>query len=55
MSCEYCQEDRYGYVKGLDRQGHYYIYNDELRLKRYGQSDTVKIKFCPMCGRKLGD
>ena len=30
MSCEYCQEDREGYVRGLDKQGHYYIHNDEL-------------------------
>lgn len=53
MNCEYCQEDRDGYVRGLDKHGHYYIHNGELRLKRYGQKDVVKINFCPMCGRQL--
>lgn len=53
MNCEYCQEDREGYVRGLDKQGHYYIHNDELKLQRYGKKDTVKINFCPMCGRQL--
>lgn len=51
--CEYCQEDRDGYVSGIDKRGHYFIHNDELILKRYGQRDSVKIKYCPMCGRKL--
>lgn len=54
MNCDYCMEDRDGYVRGLDKRGHYYINGSELRLKRYGQEDNVKIKFCPMCGRKLG-
>jgi len=51
--CEYCKEDRDGYVRGIDKRGHYFIHNDELILKRYGQRDSVKIKYCPMCGRKL--
>lgn len=53
MGCEYCYEDRDGYVRGVDKQGHYYIHNDELRLRRYGKKDVVKINFCPMCGRQL--
>lgn len=33
MSCEYCQEDRDGYVRGLDKQAHYFIHSNELILK----------------------
>lgn len=53
IMCKYCTEDRDGYVDGLDKHGHYYIHNDEMILKRYGQRDIVKINYCPMCGRKL--
>lgn len=53
MNCEYCQEDKDGYVRGLDKQGRYYIHNCELILKRYGQKNNVKINFCPVCGRRL--
>ena len=53
--CNYCQTDKDGYVRPLDKNGHMYIwpYNSQLRIRYYGQSLGVEVKYCPMCGRKL--
>ena len=59
--CDYCREDRDGYVCQLPRDG---IGNAFIRLSPFygplievsGPKKTkfkIKIKFCPMCGREL--
>lgn len=61
-SCDYCHEDREGYVRFLPREGtgrasiHRDGFCHDTRLEISGPNRTrisIKIKFCPMCGRKL--
>lgn len=56
-SCEYCHEDADGYVLPLEKNCHAFISYDmdgwTLNLKAKGWRGHCKIKFCPMCGRKL--
>lgn len=55
--CEYCHEDADGYVLPLEKNCHAFISYDmdgwTLNLKAKGWRGHYKIKFCPMCGRKL--
>ena len=52
--CEYCHEDRDGYVMPLDKNAHaYYKFPDKLVLKFGREMRECKINFCPMCGRNL--
>lgn len=60
MRCDYCTEDRDGYIRFLPRQG---IGNAIIErfagscsIKISGQHKTgfrVKINYCPICGKKL--
>ena len=55
MSCEYCHEDRDGYICPLDKNAHaYYHYPDALILRFGKEHRECKINYCQMCGRKLG-
>lgn len=57
MSCDYCTEDRDGYVRAMSKRGHVYVHDSPdpiLRIRWYGKDMDVKIRYCPMCGRKLG-
>lgn len=57
MSCDYCMEDRDGYVRAMSKRGYVYVHDGLdpiLRVRWYGKDMDVKIWYCPMCGRKLG-
>lgn len=58
-NCEYCREDGEGYVTPLEKNGHAFVRFGvdgwELSLKANGWHGRAKIKFCPMCGRRLTD
>lgn len=58
--CEFCHEDRDGYITHLDREGtgHAHIVWSDGSWKLCVSSGkearmTIKIKFCPICGRRL--
>ena len=55
--CEYCNEDFDGYVKPIEKNCHAFIRFGmngwELDLKANGWHGSAKIRYCPMCGRKL--
>lgn len=55
--CIYCHEDSDGYVKPIEKNCHAFICFGmdgwELSLKANGWHGSAKIKYCPMCGRKL--
>lgn len=54
MNCEYCHEDRDGYIRPLDNNAHAYLqYPDKLMLRFGKERRECKIKHCPMCGREL--
>lgn len=54
MTCEYCHEDRDGYIVPIEKNCHaYLIYPDKLMLKFDREHLECKINYCPMCGRKL--
>lgn len=61
--CPYCHTDKDGYTQNLPREGNgkAYIWHHppihggwqlEVSQKNFAHL-TVKINFCPMCGRKL--
>lgn len=56
-ACEYCHEDLEGYVKPIEKNGHAFVRFGmdgwELSLSAKGWHRGAKIRFCPMCGRKL--
>ena len=56
-NCEYCHEDSDGYVKPVEKNCYAFIRFGmdgwELSLKANGWHGSAKIKYCPMCGRKL--
>ena len=58
-SCEYCHEDSDGYVKPIEKNSHAFVRFGmdgwELSLKANGWHGEARIKFCPMCGRRLAD
>lgn len=55
--CIYCHEDSDGYVIPLEKNSHAFIRLGmdgwELSLHAKGWHGSAKIKYCPMCGRKL--
>lgn len=63
--CEFCHEDRDGYITHLDREGtgsmhiiwSHPAYGGWKLCVRSGKEVrmTVKINFCPICGRRLED
>lgn len=58
--CEYCHEDLEGYVKPLEKNCHAYLdtrcVNAPKLIVGFGRAIRVcNIKFCPMCGRRLGE
>ena len=52
-NCEYCHTDRDGYVFPLEKNSHAFIDRDKIVLKAKGWRGEAKIKYCPMCGRRL--
>lgn len=58
-SCIYCHEDSDGYVTPIEKNCHAFIRFGmdgwELSLKAKGWHGSAKIKYCPMCGRRLTD
>lgn len=59
MTCEYCHEDRDGFVRGLEKNCHACIEwsnGKQLLVLRFGKERrSTEINFCPMCGRRLND
>lgn len=55
--CPYCCEDSDGYVKPLEKNCHAFIRFGmngwEIDLSAKGWHGSAKIRYCPMCGRKL--
>lgn len=58
-NCEYCHTDRDGYVLPLEKNCHAYIsrgmHGWVIELKAKGWRGEAKIKYCPICGRRLTD
>lgn len=58
-SCEYCHEDSDGYVKPIEKNSHAFVRFGmdgwELSLKANGWHGEARIKFCPICGRRLAN
>lgn len=58
-NCEYCHTDRDGYVLPLEKNCHAYISFGisgwVIELKAKGWRGEAKIKYCPICGRRLTD
>lgn len=54
-NCEYCHTDRDGYVFPLEKNSHAFIDRDKIVLKAKGWRGEAKIKYCPICGRRLTD
>ena len=54
-NCEYCHTDSDGYIFPLDKNAHAFIDRDEIVLKANGWRGKAKIKYCPICGRRLTD
>ena len=52
-NCEYCHTDRDGYVFPLEKNSHAFIDRDKIVLKANGWRGEAKIKYCPICGRRL--
>lgn len=57
MICNYCTEDFEGYVKGLDKNAHVFLYitkrEQSLHIDWYNHKMNIPINYCPICGRKL--
>lgn len=55
--CDYCTEDSDGYVKPVEKNCHAFIRCGmngwELSMKANGWHGSAKIRYCPMCGRRL--
>ena len=55
--CEYCNEDADGFVTPLEKNAHAFVRFGmngwELSLRANGWHGSVKIRYCPMCGRDL--
>ena len=58
-NCEYCHTDRDGYVLPLEKNCHAYISLGMngwvIELKAKGWRGEAKIKYCPICGRRLAN
>lgn len=57
--CEYCKEDFDGYYRPLDKNGYICVFDTPhkkyLNINWYGHNMQIDIKYCPICGRKLGE
>ena len=53
MDCEYCHEDSDGYVRPIEKNSHAFINRDKIVLKANRWRGEAKIKYCPMCGRRV--
>jgi len=57
--CDYCHEDRDGYVRPIEKNSHAWIVRRgrsmKLRVGFKGGYSECDILFCPMCGRRLAD
>lgn len=55
--CKICEGNEYGYqepIYTMYGEFHIEIIQDEAHINDdYGHEDTIKINYCPMCGRKL--
>lgn len=55
--CEYCHEDSDGYVSPIEKNNHAFVRFGmngwELSMKANGWHGSAKIRYCPMCGRRL--
>ena len=56
MKCKYCKSDKDVWIKG-EATNEIYLNNKNITaFCGWCESETkVKINFCPMCGRKLGE
>ena len=56
MKCKYCKRDKDVWIKA---EGTNEIYLNNKNIAAFcgwcGCYTKVKIKYCPMCGRKLGE
>lgn len=50
--CDYCK--MYKAVFWKDVENNMFVDGNEMLATVKGQSFRVKIKYCPMCGRKFG-
>ena len=55
MGCEYCENEEDIWCG--EYTGGHIGYNDFLYVTEFEDCniDKIKINFCPMCGRRLGD
>ena len=52
--CEYCHEDRDGYVCPIDNNSHVWVNSKaEITVWLGGYLRSYEINYCPMCGREL--
>ena len=55
--CPYCHEDSDGYVKPIEKNCHAFVNFGmdgwEISLKAKGWHGSAKIRYCPICGRRL--
>lgn len=51
--CMFCETDKDGYIYALDKNAHFCVWKQQLRIRVYGKIWHVDINFCPMCGRNL--
>ena len=54
-NCTYCHEDFDGYVYPIEKNCHAWISRERLIMSAKGWKKEIKINYCPMCGRRLGD
>ena len=52
-ACDFCHEDRDGYVRSIQKNGHAFISGRNLVIRVKGWHDECPIHFCPMCGRSF--
>ena len=56
-TCDFCHEDRDGYIKPIEKNCHAFvrfgINGWGLYLQAKGWHNEVQINYCPMCGREL--
>lgn len=54
LSCEYCHEDRDGYVTPIEKNAHLYLKHPNKLVLRFDRKwHECQINYCPMCGRNL--
>ena len=56
-ACDFCHEDRDGYVKPIEKNCHAFVRFGMngwgLYLQAKGWHNEAQINYCPMCGREL--